>query len=435
MKISLVIPTRERARYLASCLETALRVEDPDLEIVVSDNHSQDATAEVVAARSDPRVRYIRTPARCSMRGNYEHVLAAASGDYVILVGDDDGVLPSGMAHLRALLERERPEIVAWRVPRYLWPLNEQHPNGCATIRFPVPFRRSKQKPSVILRRLCAARVSRWSNYSDTSVYHCCVAREVIERARVAQGGVYCRGAFPDLYACFVNLWAMSDRPLSWLGHPATFNGISPRSTGLALGTLRKMNRPSLDEVAAFSDEVDDDKGSTLVGTDILATDALALDMLDMALAGRPEHDWIDWAAWLRRIRRQIAAMPREKHTQSAAAFEAYCQAKGLSDMLNTINAQLPFRGPETVADVGIPPQTSIVELRKIELAHPVELADTVGAATVIEAVLDRRHPVHGTRRSMGASSVAGRYAKWFGATRRARRIAERWQTQASEAS
>ena len=109
MRISLVVPTRERAEYLGSCLDTALRVEDPDFEIVVSDNHSQDATAEVVAARSDPRLRYTRTPARCSMRQNFEHALATASGDYLVFVGDDDGVLPSGMAQLRALLERERP--------------------------------------------------------------------------------------------------------------------------------------------------------------------------------------------------------------------------------------------------------------------------------------------------------------------------------------
>ena len=440
MKISLVIPTRERAGYLGSCLDTALRVEDPDLEIVVSDNHSQDATAEVVAARSDPRVRYTRTPARCSMRGNYEHALATASGDYVILIGDDDGVLPSGMAQLRSLLERERPETVTWRMPKYLWPLDERHRSGCVTIRVPTPFRRPKQTPLAILQNICAARVSRMSNYYHATVYHGCVARELIERVRVSQGGVYCRGAFPDLYSSLANLRVMSsDRPLCWLGHPVTLTGRSPRSTGAALLTLRKMSRASLDEIAAFKDEVDDDEGSALVSADVVLSDAMGLDMLDMALAGQPEHDWIDWAAWLRRIRRQIVTMPREKHAQSAAAFAAYCQAKGLSKMLNAINAQLPFRGPDTAVGVAIPPQTSTVRVRKIELAHPVGLATAADAGHVIEEVFGQAPP--GSERrplvaaSMESKRTAGRYAKWFGAMHRARRIAKRWQTQASETS
>ena len=441
MRISLVVPTRERVEYLASCLDTARRVEDPDLEIIVSDNHSQDATEAVVAARSDPRVRYTRTPARCSMRENFEHALATANGDYLVFIGDDDGVLPSGMARLRALLERERPEAVSWRPPKYFWPLDDsQHLSGCARIRMPTPFRRPKQTPLAILQDICAARISRMGNYFHTAVYHGCVARALIERVRAVQDGVYFRGAIPDIYSSLANLRAMSsDRPLCWLGHPATFNGTSPRSNGANHLSLSSISQAGLDEMAAFKEESGSDEGAALMDVNIPFSDALALDMLDMALAGRPEHAWIDWAAWLRRLHRQIAKMPKTMHVRSISALDAYCRAKGLSKALDAAGGQRTFSGPDTMPGQKIHSQTSTVRVRKIELAHPVGLATAADAGHVIEEVFGQAPP--GSERrplvtaSMESKRIAGRYAKWFGAMHRARRIAKRWETQASEAS
>ena len=48
MRISLVFPTRERAELLRHCLTGALACDDPDLEIVVSDNHSTDETPDML---------------------------------------------------------------------------------------------------------------------------------------------------------------------------------------------------------------------------------------------------------------------------------------------------------------------------------------------------------------------------------------------------
>ena len=112
MRISLVIPTRERIATLRSCLELALSCDDPDLEVVVSDNHSMDGTDAYLATMTDPRLKVVRPEGRVAMRLNFETGLNAATGDYVIVIGDDDGVLPSGLRWLRAVLEKDRPEVV-----------------------------------------------------------------------------------------------------------------------------------------------------------------------------------------------------------------------------------------------------------------------------------------------------------------------------------
>ena len=89
MLISIVIPSRDRAKYLKYSLQTALAISDQNLEILVSDNASEDNTKELVKSFSDSRLRYINTGARISMRANFELALKASRGDYVIFFGDD----------------------------------------------------------------------------------------------------------------------------------------------------------------------------------------------------------------------------------------------------------------------------------------------------------------------------------------------------------
>src|SRR5690606_25949425 len=93
-KITVIIPTRERCDVFVSALKTVTGQNYDDLEILVSDNFSQDATEEVARQSNDPRVRYLNTGRRLSMAHNWEFALEHATGDWVTIVGDDDGLLP-----------------------------------------------------------------------------------------------------------------------------------------------------------------------------------------------------------------------------------------------------------------------------------------------------------------------------------------------------
>ncbi len=72
MKFTVIIPTRERADTLYYSLKTCVTQDYDDLEILVSDNFSQDNTREVVESFKDPRIRYINTGKRVSMSDNWE---------------------------------------------------------------------------------------------------------------------------------------------------------------------------------------------------------------------------------------------------------------------------------------------------------------------------------------------------------------------------
>lgn len=88
---SICIPTRNRGYILGTALESCLRQTYPNLEVVISDNHSADQTEELVAsyAKNDPRVKYFRNPANLGIERNLFRMFALARGEYVQYLADD----------------------------------------------------------------------------------------------------------------------------------------------------------------------------------------------------------------------------------------------------------------------------------------------------------------------------------------------------------
>jgi GT2 family glycosyltransferase len=86
MKISIVVPTRNRAEYLPYCLATCLSPNDKHIEVIVSDNNSSDQTRQVISRISDSRLRYFNIGECLSMRQNFEFALSKVTGDYLMFI-------------------------------------------------------------------------------------------------------------------------------------------------------------------------------------------------------------------------------------------------------------------------------------------------------------------------------------------------------------
>ena len=110
-EVSVVIPTHDRSHFLALTLASALWQENVDLEVIVVDDGSRDATGEIVAALHDPRVRLIRheTPEGVSSARN--DGIDEAGGAWVAFLDDDDLWAP---AKLRAQLRAANGAGSAW---------------------------------------------------------------------------------------------------------------------------------------------------------------------------------------------------------------------------------------------------------------------------------------------------------------------------------
>lgn len=113
MKFSVVMPTHNRLHLLSSAIETVRRQAGADLEVLVFDNASQDPVGDYVRALNDPRVRYERSDKFLPVTDSWNRALAMACGDYIILLGDDDGLTPNYFRRVEALIVQfGQPDVV-----------------------------------------------------------------------------------------------------------------------------------------------------------------------------------------------------------------------------------------------------------------------------------------------------------------------------------
>jgi glycosyltransferase involved in cell wall biosynthesis len=91
--VTIAIPTHNRAEsYLRYALSSALAQTYSNIEIIVSDNASNDGTTDLVRQFSDPRVRYFKHSVNIGATNNYNYCLERAHGQYFLLLQDDDAI-------------------------------------------------------------------------------------------------------------------------------------------------------------------------------------------------------------------------------------------------------------------------------------------------------------------------------------------------------
>lgn len=232
--ITVIIPTRERGDVLGAALATVTAQDYPALTILVSDNCSTDHTRQVVEANRDPRIRYVNTGSRVSMSHNWEFALGHVEQGWVMVIGDDDGLLPGALRRVAALIAAH-PGVraVNGNYATYVWPnpMNQQHG------RLLVPMRRGEEmrKTGEWLPRIIAG--AGW--YTDLPMLY---ASGVIEFALLDEirqrTGRFFQSCQPDIYSTLafssvLDSYLWSHEPLAIAGHSKHSNGASwTASTG-----------------------------------------------------------------------------------------------------------------------------------------------------------------------------------------------------------
>jgi glycosyltransferase involved in cell wall biosynthesis len=109
--VSVVIPTYNRAVKVAEAIESVLAQDFGDYEIIVVDDGSTDDTGARLAARGEPRLRYVRQPNRKTAAARNAGV-AVARGALVSFLDSDDLWKPDKLGREVDFLAR-RPDVGA----------------------------------------------------------------------------------------------------------------------------------------------------------------------------------------------------------------------------------------------------------------------------------------------------------------------------------
>jgi glycosyltransferase involved in cell wall biosynthesis len=102
-EVSVVLPTRNRRELLERTLGSALAQENVELEVLVVDDASGDATPDYLDSVEDSRLRVLRNDQRCGVAAARNRGIHAAKGEWVAFLDDDDRWLPG---RLRTMLDR-----------------------------------------------------------------------------------------------------------------------------------------------------------------------------------------------------------------------------------------------------------------------------------------------------------------------------------------
>lgn len=330
-KISIIIPTRERAFYLHYSLQTALAIDDPDIEVIVSNNASTDDTAEVLAAFDDPRLKVLNTGTRVSMRHNFEFCLAEASGDYLLYIGDDDAMIPGQFPVFRHVVETHAPDSLSWSIPTFGW-VSDDYTGKAGGVRLEKRFLYGALDPiemGLMRRKLMAAD---FEEFRAPTIYHGAASRAFMERHR-APNGLFFNGTSPDLY--FTYLAVLSGARHMDLRHPVTISGKSAASTGAAHNS-KAIKKNAVNPATRFAQENQADPVRDVVdlGTSVRGAFFQVLETVREILG---EEERPDYAAWFRFILADRKGHSAAEHDDVVARLRAYatqCGAEGALDQV-----------------------------------------------------------------------------------------------------
>ena len=121
-RFSIVIPTRMRHETLPFTLKTCLDQTFGDYEVVVFDNASLPATKHAVEALVTDKIRYLRSEESLPMTASWTRALEASRGEWILFLGDDDGLFPWSLEELDRLTRMHDTRSIRWEMAVYTWP-------------------------------------------------------------------------------------------------------------------------------------------------------------------------------------------------------------------------------------------------------------------------------------------------------------------------
>jgi len=112
-RVTVGIPTINRSRLALRAVRSALTQTHRDMEVIVSDDASTDDTVARIREIQDPRLVVFEQKQRLGLVGNFDFCLRHATGEFFLLLGDDDALLPTAIEQLCAPFLHPPPSIAA----------------------------------------------------------------------------------------------------------------------------------------------------------------------------------------------------------------------------------------------------------------------------------------------------------------------------------
>lgn len=204
MKISVVIPTRNRLDLLKSAITSVLKQNYTNWELIISDNASSEDVGGYIQSLEEPRIKYSRSDEFLSITQSWNRCIELSSGDYVIMLGDDDILLSNHFEIIQKLISKfKEPDLIYTNAYLYAYPgVLAEHPHGIfqsfgslhGMPKHETPFFLDQETKRALLQETL-----RFRSIYSTNMQHALIKRSLLQR--VKRGGQVFHSPYPDIYA------------------------------------------------------------------------------------------------------------------------------------------------------------------------------------------------------------------------------------------
>jgi len=217
-------------------VESILIQDYSDWEIIISDNNSEEDIASYVESLNEKRIHYVRTETFIPVTENWNHALQYATGDYVLMLGDDDAIMPGYFSHMYKEIEgNSYPDFIYTEAYQYAYPgVIPGHKSGFIQVSYnellinnskkiTKPYLLSSEQATSMVRNSMSFRLAFGFN-----MQHYLVSKNMIDRLKIV--GAFYQSPYPDYYAS--NALFLKARKILIIPECMVIIGISPKSFG-----------------------------------------------------------------------------------------------------------------------------------------------------------------------------------------------------------
>lgn len=228
--LSIVVPTKNRYPYLKHLIQYIKSFDTDDLELVIQDNTAENAElVDFIKEKDYPHLKYYHTKESIPVGLNSDKAILNSTGEYVCLIGDDDGITPDLIEQIKQMKELGYDSMIT-RNATYNWPDYKDDSLFRLTGAMTVDKANGKNEDIDVQSELNRVSNTGFLNIGKLpKVYQAVVRRSVLDKI-YEKCGTFFPGPSPDManaiaLTCFVNKVWYNDHPTIITGQCRSVGG------------------------------------------------------------------------------------------------------------------------------------------------------------------------------------------------------------------
>jgi len=159
------------------------------------------------------------------MTDNYEFALSKTKGQFILCMGDDDGLIVDSLQYVYNFIQKYDAEVVKSPVTWYYWPNSISYPESIMNFPFTLPVISIDSKS--LLEKVANFELG---YFNLPMIYYSFISRKIVDDVVAEKGSFFQNSASMDIYSGFVvahktKQFYISDKPF-------VIVGVSSKSTG-----------------------------------------------------------------------------------------------------------------------------------------------------------------------------------------------------------